>query len=180
MSCANRLTREQEIQAFAAGNFDLLILSVLPLAYRVSIGIARSLSYDVDDARGLAAVAVCRSVRKFDPTRKYRLSTFIYRCVSSYVRREISRDQRKSPGLQLENDGEVLGRDSTPCLREEKKLYWLAVQKLPERERTILERRRAGHTFRKISADTGIGRSRVGQVCKQAINEIRSQLQPVM
>jgi len=172
------LSREQELEAFAAGDFDLLILSMVPLANKVATGIAKSCGYDFEEASSLAMVSLCASVRKFDPTLGHRLSTFVWRCVSSYVRRAISRENdRRVEVAEFDEstDFPAHPHEEAPCWREEKKKYWNAIQVLPSRDREVLERRRRGQTHRQICAETGIGRNQIAGVINQAVENVRLQ-----
>ena len=85
------LSRKEEQEAFAkyhAGDkdaFELLVTSQIPLAIKIATSFAKHDMGMRDEFIQEAQYSLCYAVTKFDPSKGFRLSTYISRCVMTHL-----------------------------------------------------------------------------------------------
>jgi RNA polymerase sporulation-specific sigma factor len=168
---------------------------------RLVIYIARKFEntgVDIEDLISIGTIGLIKAVNSFDPVKKIKLATYASRCIENeilmYLRRnnktrlEVSFDEP----LSIDWDGnellfsDVLGTENDltyKSLEEEidKKLLFLALQKLNKRERKIMELRyglnnNTEKTQKEVADLLGISQSYISRLEKRIIFRLRREM----
>ena len=153
---------------------------------------------DIEDLISIGTIGLIKAVNSFDPGKKIKLATYASRCIENeilmYLRRnnktrlEVSFDEP----LNTDWDGnellfsDVLGTENDltyKSLEEEidKKLLFLALQKLNKRERKIMELRyglnnNTEKTQKEVADLLGISQSYISRLEKRIIFRLRREM----
>jgi len=152
----------------------------------------------IEDLVSIGTIGLIKAVNTFDPAKKIKLATYASRCIENeilmYLRRnnkirtEVSFDEP----LNIDWDGnelllsDVLGTDNDVIykyIEEEvdRKLLYLALQKLNGRERTIMELRfglNSGRekTQKEVADLLGISQSYISRLEKRIIKRLKKEI----
>ena len=198
------LTREEEISLLARlrNDEDGSVRAVLiERNLRLVVFIARkfeSSGVGLEDLISIGTIGLIKAVNTFDPDKKNKLATYASRCIenemlmhlrhTARMRHEISLDEP----LKTDWDGnelllsDVLGTESDLVYRRmddkvEKQLLRLALEKLPEREMTIMQLRfglggREEMTQKEVADALGISQSYISRLEKRILSRLNSEL----
>jgi RNA polymerase sigma factor (sigma-70 family) len=187
------LTREEEYEAWKRGDTDLLIRSQLPWVMRIATSVATKMKFkDRDAVISAANVALMKSVKSFDASKGYRLTTYVFRLAYWASLDEISRsvNQGQSRGVYNRNplrfktlteisanklyddkdDAEVIE------YREEIDELYKMISQLPEHYAFVVERRLQGKTYDEIASECGVTKQAIQQRFDSAKSELRRML----
>jgi RNA polymerase sporulation-specific sigma factor len=196
------LTREEEeylLEKLPSG--DSAIRAVLiERNLRLVVYIARKFEntgINIEDLVSIGAIGLIKAVNTFDPEKKIKLATYASRCIeneilmylrrNSKIRTEVSFDEP----LNIDWDGnelllsDVLGTENDTIYRNieeqvDRKLLHKALDKLTERERTIMELRfglQDGEekTQKDVADMLGISQSYISRLEKRIIKRLRKE-----
>lgn len=196
------LTREEEeylLEQLPSG--DAAIRAVLiERNLRLVVYIARKFEntgIHIEDLVSIGAIGLIKAVNTFDPEKKIKLATYASRCIENeilmYLRRnsklrtEVSFDEP----LNIDWDGnelllsDVLGTENDTIYRNieeqvDRKLLKKALEKLTDRERTIMELRFGLHdgeekTQKDVADLLGISQSYISRLEKRIIKRLRKE-----
>lgn len=111
-----------------------------------------------------------KAVITYDPSKGFEFSTYACRCIGNAVNAEVlRRSRREKPMASLEGIVEKteVRADSSMFLRGDVNIKWYdrrgLFERLTPRQRTILEHREKGYSFRECGEAVGIGHSRAQQ-----------------
>lgn len=201
------LTKDEEEQAFLLLATDktkgreMLIIHNL----RLVVYIARkfeSTGICIDDLVSIGTIGLIKAVNTFSPEKNIKLATYASRCIeneilmflrkSSQHRNDISIDEP----LNIDWDGnelllsDILGTDDDEVNSSieddaEKKVLRSTVEKLPERERVIMEMRfglKNGKemTQKEVADVIGISQSYISRLEKKIIKKLKKELDRLM
>lgn len=200
------LTREEEARAFELFKTDekkareLLIVHNLRLVVYISKKF-ESTGVGLEDLISIGSIGLIKAVKSFCPEKNIKLATYASRCIENEIlmflrkasqrRNEISIDEP----LNTDWDGnelllsDILGTEEDTVNRGiesevEKKLLMKEIEKLSERERTIMEMRfglngRKEMTQKQVAQTVGISQSYISRLEKKIIRSIRENLQKI-
>jgi RNA polymerase, sigma 29 subunit, SigE len=200
------LTREEEARAFELFKTDekkareLLIVHNLRLVGYISKKF-ESTGVGLEDLISIGSIGLIKAVKSFCPEKNIKLATYASRCIENEIlmflrkasqrRNEISIDEP----LNTDWDGnelllsDILGTEEDTVNRGiesevEKKLLMGEIEKLNERERTIMEMRfglngRKEMTQKQVANTVGISQSYISRLEKKIIRSIRENLEKI-
>ena len=200
------LTREEEACAFELFKTDekkareLLIVHNLRLVVYISKKF-ESTGVGLEDLISIGSIGLIKAVKSFCPEKNIKLATYASRCIENEIlmflrkasqrRNEISIDEP----LNTDWDGnelllsDILGTEEDTVNRGiesevEKKLLMGEIEKLNERERTIMEMRfglngRKEMTQKQVANTVGISQSYISRLEKKIIRSIRENLEKI-
>ena len=200
------LTREEEARAFELFKTDekkareLLIVHNLRLVVYISKKF-ESTGVGLEDLISIGSIGLIKAVKSFCPEKNIKLATYASRCIENEIlmflrkasqrRNEISIDEP----LNTDWDGnelllsDILGTEEDTVNRGiesevEKKLLMGEIEKLNERERTIMEMRfglngRTEMTQKQVANTVGISQSYISRIEKKIIRSIRENLEKI-
>ncbi|AEJ43160.1 RNA polymerase, sigma 28 subunit, SigE [Alicyclobacillus acidocaldarius subsp. acidocaldarius Tc-4-1] len=157
---------------------------------------------NIEDLVSIGTIGLIKAVNTFDPSKKIKLATYASRCIENeilmYLRRnnklraEVSLDEP----LNVDWDGnelllsDVLGTDSDTIYRNledevDRELLYDALDKLSERERTIMELRFGLGTGQEMTqkdvADLlGISQSYISRLEKRILKRLQREFNKMM
>ena len=197
------LTREEEAALLQKlRDDDGTVRSVLiERNLRLVVFIARkfeSSGVGLEDLISIGTIGLIKAVNTFDPDKKNKLATYASRCIenemlmhlrhTARIRHEISLDEP----LKTDWDGnelllsDVLGTESDLVYRRmddkvEKQLLRLALEKLPARERQIMQLRfglggRQEMTQKEVADALGISQSYISRLEKRILSRLNTEL----
>ena len=155
----------------------------------------------IEDLVSIGTIGLIKAVNTFCPTKNIKLATYASRCIENEIlmflrkasqrRNEISIDEP----LNTDWDGnelllsDILGTEEDTVNRGiesevEKKLLMGEIEKLNERERTIMEMRfglngRKEMTQKQVANTVGISQSYISRIEKKIIRSIRENLEKI-
>ncbi len=179
---------------------DLLITHNLRLVVYIARKFENSGS-GVEDLISIGTIGLIKAVNTFRPEKKIKLATYASRCIeneilmhlrkTSQLRAEVSIDEP----LNTDWDGnelllsDVLGSEPDVVNRgieaeDEKNLLISCIEKLGERERTIMRMRfglqgEKEHTQKEVADLLGISQSYISRLEKRIIDRLRAELERV-
>lgn len=200
------LTREEEARAFELFKTnekkarELLIVHNLRLVVYISKKF-ESTGVGLEDLISIGSIGLIKAVKSFCPEKNIKLATYASRCIENEIlmflrkasqrRNEISIDEP----LNTDWDGnelllsDILGTEEDTVNRGiesevEKKLLMGEIEKLNERERTIMEMRfglngRKEMTQKQVANTVGISQSYISRLEKKIIRSIRENLEKI-
>lgn len=157
----------------------------------------------IEDLVSIGTIGLIKAVNTFDVTKKIKLATYASRCIENeilmFLRRngktkgEVSFDEP----LNVDWDGnelllsDIMGTDPDLCSREleeevDKALLKMAMEKLSERERTIVELRYGlttdgeEKTQKEVADILGISQSYISRLEKRIIRQLRKEIQKTL
>lgn len=152
---------------------------------------------NIEDLVSIGTIGLIKAVNTFDPEKKIKLATYASRCIeneilmflrrNSKLKSEVSFDEP----LNIDWDGnelllsDVLGTENDTIYRDledqvDRKLLYKALDKLSDRERTIMELRFGlnGHeekTQKDVADMLGISQSYISRLEKRIIKRLRKE-----
>ncbi len=198
------LTKEEEEKAFELLKTDekkgreLLIIHNLRLVVYIAKKF-ESTGVGIEDLISIGTIGLIKAVKTFCPDKNIKLATYASRCIeneilmflrkSSQRRKEISIDEP----LNVDWDGnelllgDILGTDDDIVIRNlenetEKRLLLEEIDKLPERERLIMQMRfgLSGYkekTQKEVADEVGISQSYISRLEKRILKRIKVSLE---
>ncbi|OUM96221.1 MAG: sporulation sigma factor SigE [Thermobacillus sp. ZCTH02-B1] len=196
------LTREEEeylLKRLPSGDAAIRAM-LIERNLRLVVYIARKFEntgVHIEDLVSIGAIGLIKAVNTFDPEKKIKLATYASRCIeneilmylrrSSKTRTEVSFDEP----LNIDWDGnelllsDVLGTEGDTIYRNieeqvDRKLLQKALDKLTERERTIMELRFGladgeEKTQKDVADLLGISQSYISRLEKRIIKRLRKE-----
>jgi len=196
------LTREEEeylLERLPSGDAAIRAM-LIERNLRLVVYIARKFEntgIHIEDLVSIGAIGLIKAVNTFDPAKKIKLATYASRCIENeilmYLRRnsktrtEVSFDEP----LNIDWDGnelllsDVLGTDNDTIYRNieeqvDRKLLHKALEKLSDRERTIMELRFGladgeEKTQKDVADLLGISQSYISRLEKRIIKRLRKE-----
>jgi len=196
------LTREEEeylLERLSTGDSAIRAM-LIERNLRLVVYIARKFEntgIHIEDLVSIGAIGLIKAVNTFDPEKKIKLATYASRCIENeilmYLRRnsktrtEVSFDEP----LNIDWDGnelllsDVLGTENDTIYRNieeqvDRKLLHKALDKLSERERTIMELRFGladgeEKTQKDVADLLGISQSYISRLEKRIIKRLRKE-----
>lgn len=171
---------------------------------RLVVYIARkfeSTNIGIEDLISIGTIGLMKAINTFKADKQIKLATYASRCIENeilmYIRKNASRGCEMSldEPLNVDWDGnelllsDLLGTDGDFVYRmleesEEKRTVRRAIQKLPERERRIIELRfgleKGGNgkekTQKEVADELGISQSYISRLEKRIINHLKEDL----
>ena len=153
---------------------------------------------DADDLVSVGTIGLIKAVNSFDPTKNIKLATYASRCIENeilmYLRRLARVRNEVSFDEPLNTDWEgnelllsdILGTDSDVVYKDvetgvEKELLRGALQKLPERDRRIMNMRfgldgKEEMTQKDVADVLGISQSYISRLEKKIIAKLKSEI----
>ena len=200
------LTKEEEAQAFELFSTDekkareILIVHNLRLVVYISKKFETS-GVGLEDLISIGSIGLIKAVNTFRPDKNIKLATYASRCIENEIlmflrkasqrRSEISIDEP----LNTDWDGnelllsDILGTDEDTVHKGiesevEKTLLRREIEKLCERERTIMEMRfglngRKEMTQKEVAQTVGISQSYISRLEKKTLKAIRENLEKI-
>ncbi|MDF2935553.1 MAG: sporulation sigma factor SigE [Paenibacillaceae bacterium] len=196
------LTREEEeflLSRLSTGDAAVRAM-LIERNLRLVVYIARKFEntgINIEDLVSIGAIGLIKAVNTFDPEKKIKLATYASRCIeneilmylrrNSKIRSEVSFDEP----LNIDWDGnelllsDVLGTENDTIYRNieeqvDRKLLHKALDKLTERERTIMELRFGltdgeEKTQKDVADMLGISQSYISRLEKRIIKRLRKE-----
>lgn len=154
-----------------------------------------------EDLVSIGSIGLIKAIRTFDPGKNIKLATYASRCIENEIlmflrknnstRTEVSIDEP----LNIDWDGnelllsDVLGTDTDSVCKdieidEEKKVLHLALSKLGEREKRIMEMRfgmgsQREMTQKEVADALGISQSYISRLEKKIIKTLRREIERI-
>ena len=157
----------------------------------------------IEDLVSIGTIGLIKAVNTFDVTKKIKLATYASRCIENEILMFLRRNGKTKGEVSLDEplnvdwDGnelllsDIMGTEPDLCSREiedevDRTLLRAALQKLPERDRTIIElryglRRDGDEMTQKEVADIlGISQSYISRLEKRIIGRLRKDIQKAL
>ena len=198
------LTPEEEAKAFELLEIDekkaheLLIIHNLRLVVYIAKKFETT-GIGIEDLISIGTIGLIKAVKTFRPDKNIKLATYASRCIENEIlmflrktsqsRKEISIDEP----LNVDWDGnelllgDILGTDDDIVIRgieseTEKRLLLEQIEKLGDRERTIMQMRfgLAGYkerTQKEVADEVGISQSYISRLEKRILRQIKRSLE---
>ncbi len=198
------LTPEEEslaLERLEAGDTqarDLLITRNLRLVVYIARKFENS-GVGMDDLISIGTIGLIKAVRTFCPGRNIKLATYSSRCIENeilmYLRKNAQRKNEVSidEPLNMDWDGnelllsDILGSDPDAVSLDleqeaERQQLHLCVERLPRRERQIMELRfgiggAQEHTQKEVADELGISQSYISRLEKRIIRHLREDME---
>lgn len=184
-----KLTLEQEVEAYRNSDYDRLIYSQLPLVYKLAMNFVRSIGrLDLlDDAFAIGLLRLVELVRVFDPS-KARLSKLCCLGVEQKVRQQVSRIAECGGIKQVVvKNGKIVpthvacvydvpvskSYDAVEITEQPDLRAMVANTMLSKDEKTAIELRCSGLTMSEIAAKSSSNKMRVRRIINRAVQMIR-------
>lgn len=187
------LTREEEFDAWKRGDEELLIRSQLPWAMRIASNLCKKLKFsDRDIVFSAANMGLVKSVKTFDGTKGFRLTTYVYRMVCWEVYREVEKATNEGKTLEyrrrnpfkvrpLSDNCENLAGEfdlfEEVVRADEYKELHEAISQLPEIYAIVIIRRMEGAALKDIAAECGVTKQAIQQRWPNAMRALKALLQ---
>lgn len=200
------LTKEEEVKAFELLVTDekrareLLIIHNLRLVVYIAKKF-ESTGVGIEDLISIGTIGLIKAVKTFCPEKNIKLATYASRCIENeilmYLRKSSQRKKEISIDEPLNVDwdgnelllGDILGTDDDIVIRNlesetEKKLLLEEIEKLPEREKLIMQMRfgLSGYkekTQKEVADEVGISQSYISRLEKRILKRIKSNLEKI-
>jgi RNA polymerase sporulation-specific sigma factor len=152
----------------------------------------------IEDLVSIGAIGLIKAVNTFDPAKKIKLATYASRCIENEILMHLRRNSKTRSEVSFDEplntdwDGnelllsDVLGTDTDVTykyIEEEvdKKLLYIALQKLSGRERLIMELRfglknGAEKTQKEVADLLGISQSYISRLEKRIIKRLKREI----
>lgn len=157
----------------------------------------------IEDLVSIGTIGLIKAVNTFDVTKKIKLATYASRCIENEILMFLRRNGKTKGEVSLDEplnvdwDGnelllsDIMGTEPDLCSREiedevDRTLLRAALQKLPDRDRTIIElryglRRDGDEMTQKEVADIlGISQSYISRLEKRIIGRLRKDIQKAL
>lgn len=187
----------QELRAGNEENRELLIVHNL----RLVVYIAKKFESKVaatEDLISIGTIGLMKAVRTFDPNKNIKLATYASRCIENEILmhlRKVSNSKTEisfDDPLSVDWDGnelllrDILGSEPDEISRDveyedEKRLLCDVVNALPERERSLMNKRfglngEKEHTQKQLADLLGISQSYISRLEKRILEKIRKEM----
>ncbi len=181
-----------------SGCRELLIVHNLRLVVYLSKKFDQTGS-NLEDLISIGTIGLIKAVGSFDPEKNIKFATYATRCIENeilmYLRKNTNRRLETSidEALNIDADGnelllsdvlvtehDVVGQQLE--ISDERNTLLIAVKKLPEKERIIIEMRfglfgQPERTQKDVAAMLGISQSYISRLEKRIIKQLRSELE---
>ncbi len=156
----------------------------------------------VEDLISIGTIGLIKAVNTFSPEKNIKLATYASRCIENeilmYLRKntQCKNDISIDEPLNIDWDGnelllsDILGTESDSVnkgieVQVEKDLLYRCIEKLPHRERTIMQMRFGLHgkeemTQKEVADCIGISQSYISRLEKRIIKQLRTELEQVI
>lgn len=172
------LTREEEVAAWEAGDFDALVESVWPFVLKTARSLVREDDMLYDEMISIAQLQIARSLKSFDPSHNIRFISYTCRFIRDKMLHARAK-HRKRPVCELTYDM-ADSLQLPPDINEDaiEVADVLAVAKLicSEAETEALVRWYKGETFVDIARDLGCTKQNVWHRQRNAISKCKRYL----
>lgn len=166
------LTRQEEIAAHKAGNYDLLIRAQMGVVVKVVREVCKLAKFnEVEDMVSVGFIALSRCVPLFDASHGSRLSSYVWRSVQTEVFREIKRLRKFEPLSCAAYEQDIPDRDQRETIDSDMRA---AINSLPENLQKLIDALLEGKTYAEIGVEMGVTRQRIEQLRKAAIQQLRT------
>ena len=157
---------------------------------------------NVEDLISIGTIGLIKAINTFNPEKKIKLATYASRCIENeilmYLRKNNSRKTEISidEPLNVDWDGnelllsDILGTDNDMIYQSiesevDKELLSIAMTKLSERERNIMElrfgvNRKKAKTQKEVADLLGISQSYISRLEKKIIRKLRTKLEKAL
>lgn len=158
---------------------------------------------NIEDLVSIGTIGLIKAVNTFDVTKKIKLATYASRCIENEILMYLRRNGKTRGDVSLDEplnvdwDGnelllsDVMGTEPDLCSREiesevDKKLLHMALNRLPERDRSIIEMRyglkKDGQemTQKEVADVLGISQSYISRLEKRIIAQLRKEILKVL
>jgi RNA polymerase sigma factor (sigma-70 family) len=170
-----RLTKEEEIEAFQRGDYDLLVRSQMPLVHKIAYQVCRN-ECELEDTVSDGYLELCKIVPRFKPELGNRLITFVYRCLKTAMVRKLSR-QGRIPIVAAEIEYlEAKVQEEAFDPFEYVGHVQNVVDDLNPHQKFVVKGLLAGRTYPEMAQELGVSRPTLYALRKSAINVIREKL----
>ncbi len=201
------LTREEEeklMQRMMAGDEEVKN-TLIEHNLRLVVYIAKKFENTgiaLEDLVSIGTIGLIKSVGTFDPEKKIKLATYASRCIENEILMFLRRSVRTKGEISFDEplnvdwDGnelllsDVLGTDSDIIFGDlekevDRKLLFMAMTKLSEREKEIMELRfglnhRQEKTQKEVAEMLGISQSYISRLEKKIIIRLRKEMDKMM
>ncbi len=192
---------EVDLMERLAGGDNLVRGALIEHNLRLVVYIARKFEntgIGIEDLVSIGTIGLIKAVNTFDPAKKIKLATYASRCIeneilmclrrNTKIRSEISFDEP----LNIDWDGnelllsDVLGTENDIIYKEieeevDKKLLGIALTKLTEREKIIMELRfglngKEEKTQKEVADLLGISQSYISRLEKRIIKRVQKEI----
>lgn len=153
---------------------------------------------NIDDLVSIGTIGLIKAVNTFDPHKNIKLATYASKCIENEILMFLRRNNRVKSEVSFDEpltvdwDGnelllsDVLGTEGDLVLKNieeevEKKLLYLAMEKLTMRERRIMELRfglgnRSEKTQKEVAELLGISQSYISRLEKRIIKRLKKEI----
>lgn len=200
------LAEERDMLCRMGENDESARAALIEHNLRLVVYIARrfeNTGVNIEDLVSIGTIGLIKAVNTFDVLKKIKLATYASRCIENEIlmflrrngktRGEISLDEP----LNVDWDGnelllsDIMGTEPDLCSREieeevDRSLLRMALKKLPERERTIIELRyglgsdEEEMTQKEVADILGISQSYISRLEKRIIGRLRKDIQKAL
>ena len=193
---------EQQLLSQLEQNGDEARETLIEHNLRLVVYIARKFEntgIPVEDLISIGTIGLIKAVNTFDHTKKIKLATYASRCIENEILMQLRRTSRMryevslDEPLKIDYDGnelllsDVMGTDEDTIYQHIEKdidhsLLQLAMSKLSQRERTIVELRfglrgREERTQKEVADLLGISQSYISRLEKKIIGRLQREFQ---
>ena len=152
----------------------------------------------VDDLVSIGTIGLIKAVNTFDPHKKIKLATYASKCIENEILMHLRRNNKLKVEISFDEplnvdwDGnelllsDVLGTENDLVIRDleeevDKKLLYMAMEKLSQRERKIMQLRfglQDGHekTQKEVAELLGISQSYISRLEKRIIKRLKKEI----
>ena len=152
----------------------------------------------VDDLVSIGTIGLIKAVNTFDPHKKIKLATYASKCIENEILMHLRRNNKLKVEISFDEplnvdwDGnelllsDVLGTENDLVIRDleeevDKKLLYMAMEKLSQRERKIMQLRfglKDGHekTQKEVAELLGISQSYISRLEKRIIKRLKKEI----
>lgn len=202
-SLPSPLSPEEEtetVNRFLAGDENAR-LSLIEHNLRLVVYIAKrfdNTGIDMDDLVSIGTIGLIKAVASFNPDKNIKLATFASRCIENEILMQIRKTSRTRSEVSLDEPlnvdwegnmlllSDILGTDPECVYNDvegsaEKEMLKSTFDKLPERERNILELRfglygKEEMTQKEIADMMGISQSYISRLEKKIVNNLKKDI----
>ncbi len=152
----------------------------------------------IDDLVSIGTIGLIKAVNTFDPHKKIKLATYASKCIENEILMHLRRNNKLKVEISFDEplnvdwDGnelllsDILGTENDLVIRDleeevDKKLLYMAMEKLSQRERKIMQLRfglKDGHekTQKEVAEFLGISQSYISRLEKRIIKRLKKEI----
>ncbi len=155
----------------------------------------------IDDLTSIGTLGLIKAVKSFIPSKNIKFATYASRCVENeilmYLRKRSNRnvDLSMDEALSTDSDGnelnliDILYTDENEISKNieaesDRKIVWQSLEKLPERERTIMIMRfglqgKEAKTQKEVADIIGISQSYISRMEKRILKKMKKEIEKI-